>query len=380
MTCEIEKSVLEGSEKAGADSDLPEGIPPLRALYLYISGSCNLACRHCWITPDFESEERGGVHVTFEYVQKAVSEAQPLGLTTVKLTGGEPLMHPRFREIFTLLNEEGLRWVLETNGTLIDRDMAAFLGRSNRAGFVSVSVDGVDAETHEFMRCVTGSFKRAISGIRNLVEQGLRPQLICTLHRKNASQMEGMIGLAQDLGCGSVKFNHVQQIGRGRDFAASMGLEVREIIDLYKRIENGLARSSKMTVHFDIPYAFFTLRKLLNDPLSRCSVLNILGMLAGGELSLCGIGATTPDLVFGHVKRDSLRRVWCDSPGLALLREQIPGRLGGICGNCIHRDICLGSCVANSFHVTGSLNAPYRFCEIAEDSGYFPPSRKKNNT
>ncbi len=31
--------------------DLPEGIPPLLTFYLYLSDSCNLACRHCWITP-----------------------------------------------------------------------------------------------------------------------------------------------------------------------------------------------------------------------------------------------------------------------------------------------------------------------------------------
>ena len=130
MTCEIEKSTIEAAGQAGRKLDLPEGVPPLRALYLYISGSCNLACRHCWITPDFKSGEQDGAHVPFEYVEKAVSEAQPLGLTTVKLTGGEPMLHPQFREIVTLLNGEGLRWVLETNGTLIDRDMAAFLKES----------------------------------------------------------------------------------------------------------------------------------------------------------------------------------------------------------------------------------------------------------
>ena len=42
---------IEGS--ATRELDLPEGVPPLRAFYLYMSTGCNLRCRHCWITPRF---------------------------------------------------------------------------------------------------------------------------------------------------------------------------------------------------------------------------------------------------------------------------------------------------------------------------------------
>ena len=50
LTVEPQVSV---SERSAADLDLPQGIPPLAELYLYIAGSCNLACRHCWIVPKF---------------------------------------------------------------------------------------------------------------------------------------------------------------------------------------------------------------------------------------------------------------------------------------------------------------------------------------
>ncbi len=68
--------------------DLPEGVPPLTSLYLYISGACNLACRHCWITPTFETGKNGGRHVSTTHVEKAIHQGVPLGLQTVKLTGG----------------------------------------------------------------------------------------------------------------------------------------------------------------------------------------------------------------------------------------------------------------------------------------------------
>jgi SynChlorMet cassette radical SAM/SPASM protein ScmF len=377
MSCEIDKSTIQAAEQMAGKLDLPEGVPPLTSLYMYISGSCNLACRHCWIEPEFQAGGNGGQHIPVEYVRKAVREAKPLGLRSVKLTGGEPMLHPRFREIVTLLNEEGLSINIETNGTLLDPDMAAFLKQAKHVFFMSVSVDGANAKTHEDMRCVKGSFKSAISGIKNLVEQGLRPQLICTLHRGNVSQMEKVVELGASLGCGSIKFNHVQQVGRGQDFAAKQGLKVPEIINLHERIENELVKKHKIRIHFDIPFAFYSIRKLLNDSLGRCTVMNILGMLAGGQLSLCGIGVTTPELIYGYIEKDKLREVWCNSPGLALLREQIPERFEGICGKCIHRDFCMGSCVANNFSTSGKLNAPYYFCRQAENLQLFPSHRIK---
>jgi SynChlorMet cassette radical SAM/SPASM protein ScmF len=276
-----------------------------------------------------------------------------------------------------MLDDEGLAISIETNGTLIDHALAKFMKQREHISFISVSLDGVDAETHEDLRGVRGSFEQAITGIRNLVKYGFRPQLICTLHKGNVSQMGAVIKLAGDLGCGSVKFNHVQQVGRGEQFADDQGLAIAEIINCYQGIEKDLRNESEIPVHFDIPFAFYSIRKLLDDNLATCAVRNILGLLAGGELSLCGIGVTVPELIYGYIASDSLRDVWCNSPGLVQLREQVPAKLEGTCAQCIHRDLCLGACVANNFHVTGRLNAPNQFCHIAGELGLFPESRKR---
>ena len=377
MSCNIDNSSDRSSDLKDSEPDLPEGVPPLRSLYLYISGSCNLACRHCWITPTYQARGNGGRFIKLEHVEKAIREARPLGLRTVKLTGGEPMLHPQFKEIVRLIDDEDLNIQIETNGTLIDDDLAKFLKQTERVSFVSVSVDGAEAESHEYMRGVPGCFESAVDGIRKLVKQGFRPQLICTLHKGNTSELEKVIELAGTLGCGSVKFNHVQQVGRGEQFSEEKGLKVPEIISLYQRIENDLIPKSKIPLHFDIPFAFYPIRKLLDDQLGRCTVRNILGILSGGELSLCGIGVSIPELIYGQIEKDSLREVWCNNPGLVQLREEIPERLEGICGDCLHRDLCLGHCVANNFHVSGKLNVPYQFCYIAEQSGLFPASRKR---
>ena len=377
MSCDTENISQQPLDKTKQELDLPEGVPPLGSLYAYISGSCNLACRHCWIAPAFQACQDGGEYIKIHHLQKAIHEAKPLGLHTVKLTGGEPTMHPQFREVVDLISSNGLSILIETNGTLLDSSLARFLRKTEHISFISVSLDGSDEKTHEALRGVKGCFKQAVQGIKNLVNEGFHPQLICTLHKNNISQIEGIIELAEGLGCGSVKFNLVQQIGRGESFAREYGLEVTDIIQLYNHIEDKFVPKYNIRIHFDIPFAFYPIRKLLKGSLSRCNVKNILGLLATGGLSLCGIGTTIPELIYGHVENDSLREVWCNSPGLVRLREQIPAHLEGICGQCLHRDFCLGTCIANNFHVAGRLNGPYQFCVRAEALGVFPASRKR---
>lgn len=356
---------------------LPQGVPPLSTFYLYVAGSCNLACRHCWIVPKFQPDGVGGPYIKLEHVEKAIREGKPLGLRSIKLTGGEPMLHPQFRQLVTMIDDAGIDMIMETNGTLIDPEMAAFLRSKSHMWFISVSLDGAATETHEALRIVKGSYDWAVSGIKNLVEVGFRPQVICTLHRGNVSELADVVKLAEQLGCGSVKFNHVQRSGRGEIFPDEQVLTIPEIIQLFGYLESEIVPTVQFPIYFDIPVAFYPIRKLLQVSMVRCRLHNILGILANGELALCGIGTTIPDLIYGNIEKDELRRVWCNAPGLARLREQIPAQLEGICGQCLHQNTCQGECIANNYQAAGRLNAPYNFCDLADAMGLFPESRKK---
>ncbi len=376
MSCLDEKPQTAVAEAPARPTiDLPGGVPPLGSIYLYASGGCNLACRHCWITPSYDPEGRDVEHIKLDYVRKAIEEGRPLGLSAFKLTGGEPMLHPQFRELVELISDAGLSITIETNGTFIDQDMARFLKSHDKVRFISVSLDGATAEMHEYLRGVEGCFDRAVTGIKNLVEVGYRPQVICTLHKGNIGHVDEVVAFAQSIGAGSVKFNHVQLVGRGEAFHKDHGVKITDIIELNRYLNREFRPKTKISIFLDIPFAFRSIRELHSGSLGTCGILTIRGMLAGGELALCGIGVTVPELVYGHIASDSLRDVWCESQGLKLLRDLIPLKLEGICGDCLHRDMCRGECVANNFHLAGRLNAPYFFCDIAHEAGLFPASR-----
>jgi SynChlorMet cassette radical SAM/SPASM protein ScmF len=352
-----------------------EGTPPLRSIYFYLTEGCNLACRHCWIAPQFD--ESGIMPaIPVEIFQKVIDEAMPLGLTDVKLTGGEPLMHPRFAELLEIIRRKNLGVTIETNGLLCTPEVAAEIARLPQR-FVSVSIDGSDKATHEWMRGVPGCFEKAKYAINNLVEAGVRPQIITTLVRRNAGQIEEIVSLAEHLGASSVKFNIVLPTGRGEKLSETAEmLSIGELIRIGEYVENILPARPKLQVFFDIPYAFRSLGGIAcGRGCSRCNILNIIGVIASGEYALCGIGYQVKDLVFGLAGTDSLERIWKENGVLNTLRSGIPDELEGICSKCLMKYACQGSCIAQNFYRSENIWAPFWFCDMAYSEGLFPKTR-----
>ena len=106
-----------------------------------------------------------------------------------------------------------------------------------------------------------------------------------------------------------------------------------------------------------------------------CGITSILGVLADGSYALCGIGESVPELVFAHAAKDRLEDVWQQTPLLDELRGGFASKLEGICADCLLKNICLGSCVAQNFYRSKSLWAPNWYCEEAGKAGIFPETR-----
>jgi radical SAM protein with 4Fe4S-binding SPASM domain len=145
---------------------------------------------------------------------------------------------------------------------------------------------------------------------------------------------------------------------------------------LGRRVETELASSTKLRLHFDYPLAFRPLSQVAGgNGRNVCDVLSVLGVIASGHYVLCRFGEVMPELLFGTVGHDRLEDVWRENRTLQALRAGLPFRLEGACGSCLMKSFCFGSCVADTYYKTGSLWAPFWFCEEAKQQGLFPASR-----
>jgi SynChlorMet cassette radical SAM/SPASM protein ScmF len=367
---------------------LLDGIPALTTFYLYLTSGCNLACRHCWITPtfakgDLETFAKGRLgadqYLDVDLLRQAVAEAKPLGLVSAKLTGGEPTLHPDFVKIVDLLTNEGLELFMETNGTLIDAELAHYLKEKTTLRHVSVSLDGDNANTHDSFRNVSGSFAAALRGLKNLVAAGFNPQVIMSIYRDNIHEVDSLVKLAVENGAGSVKFNPVTSGGRGLSMhEKGENLDFDGVLAFSRYMSGELQKRTPIPLFIGIPPALSTVGQLMDTggQNGSCHVRNILGILGDGEMALCGIGRNVPELCFGRLGQDSIKETWVSHPTLVQLRKDLDGPYPDVCGDCIHATGCQTLCVANNYLDGGRLVVPTAMCAEAVSRGVFPDSRR----
>lgn len=361
---------------------LPEGVPSLDTFYLYITDGCNQHCRHCWITPRFiDGRPSPGECLDLDLMKIAVESGKALGLHSAKLTGGEPILHPRFMDIVDFLSLESIKLIMETNATLIDEDLAKHLKNNSTVWFISTSLDSPNPDAHDRFRGVPGAFKATLDGIGHLVKAGYRPQIIMSPHRGNIHEIEALIKLAIRLGAGSIKFNPVTPTGRGKTMhRKGEALDFEETLGLVRRVRGELQDRYPIKLIISVPPALHTIREILMDKGAggECQVLHILGILGSGDMAICGIGRNIPQLCFGRLGTTDLAEAWISHPVLVAMREKMAGDFPGVCGDCIHAKRCLTQCVATNYSLYGELVHPFYLCEDAEQKGVFPVTRRKS--
>ena len=138
-----------------------------------------------------------------------------------------------------------------------------------------------------------------------------------------------------------------------------------------------LKDKKKSRYTFDIPHAFLPIRKILKNNLAKCAIHNVLGILASRRFGFMWHRSDHARIDFRPYQNIRNRNYLEENKGLIRLREDNSLSIEGICGDCIHQFTCLGSCVANNFHRTGKLNAPFYFCQQADEMALFPNARKE---
>ena len=168
----------------------PSPIPSLRYLEFQITDRCNLRCRHCYIGDSLHQD------LPLEKTIKVLKEFEEIQGLRLLLSGGEPLLHPRFWEINEVLRDHAFRSVLLSNGTLITKKIAKRL----RVHEVQISLDGMK-EGHESIRG-EGTFEKTLHAIDHLQEADIRVSIATMIHRKNLNQFDSLASLIQSKNIG----------------------------------------------------------------------------------------------------------------------------------------------------------------------------------
>jgi radical SAM family uncharacterized protein len=152
--------------------------------------NCNLRCKMCpfWQRPSPDP--------SLEQEKKILKQIYRSGACGVAFEGGEPLLRKDLVEILAFSRSLPLHTSLITNGTLLESKIDAIAPYIN--GVVYVSLDGLE-ETHDAIRGVRGSFKRAVRGI-DAAKQKVAVTINTTIMAENIDEIESLVQLAKELG------------------------------------------------------------------------------------------------------------------------------------------------------------------------------------
>ena len=333
----------------------------LRNLYLLVAGDCNLACAYCYA--EGGSFGGGPRAMSPETLRTALDKLVPEdSALVVSFFGGEPLLEfELLRQAVAWGNALGaergtrLRYVLTTNGTLLDDDRLSFL--KAHVSHVAVSLDGGQALT-DASRCFKdyeGSVYRVVvQNLERLKREGIPFGLRGTIPAGRADELDAAVAYLQSLGPVSVRVE------------AAAGAEpwprehwhawTEAVIRSNKRALERLMTGKEPGPAADI---YRVAAHRLNGLVRQYPCVAGQGILAvstSGDVYPCDHFIGDPAFCMGNVRQD-------DFPGEAYCRivnllqaNRVDDRPK--CANCRVRYLCGGECPARSLSCQGNIADP----------------------
>ncbi len=340
---------------------------------------CNLKCVHCYAQAE---GERGSDPISTEQAKVMIDDLAAFGAPVMLFSGGEPLVRRDLPELASYATSKGMRAVISTNGTLINRDMAKRL-KEVGLSYVGISLDGGE-EIHDQFRGVSGSYRRALEGLEYCKEEGIKVGLRFTINKRNAVEIPKIFDILRERDIPRVCFYHLVYSGRGTELMKEDldHDETRAVVDLImdktrECFEQGMPKEV-LTVdnHADGPYLWMRMQK--EDPKRAEEVFELLQFNEGNS-SGRGIGCISwdgkvhadqfwRDHVFGNVLERPFSEIWTD-PNIELLHKMKDKRphVKGRCAKCRFLNICGGNFRARAEAVYGDEWAQDPACYLTDE-------------
>jgi len=347
---------------------------------------CNLKCVHCYAqSKDIEYKNE----LTTEQGKELIDDLAQFGAPVILFSGGEPIMRKDLPELALYARSKGMRAVISTNGTLIDKKMAKVL-KEIGLSYVGVSLDGMK-ETNDKFRGFNGAFDLALQGMRNCLEEGIKVGLRFTINKKNVKDIPEIFDLLEKEKIPRVCFYHLVYSGRGSKLVKEdlSHEESRKTLDLImdrtKAVHDRGFPMEVLTVdnHCDGPYVYFRLLK--EDPKRAKDVYELLQMNQGNSSGI-GIACVSWDgsvhadqfwrhYSFGNVKERKFSEIWTDT-GNELMRglknrKPLIKENADRCARCKWFDICNGNFRVRAEAIYDNVWADDPACYLTkEEIGY----------
>lgn len=345
-------------------------------VYWEMTQACALACRHCraeaMSTPHpMELSSQEGI----EFLRQIPGFGEPL--PQLILTGGDPLAR---RDLYELIDEArrlGISVSITPAATpAFTRDVLVRLREHGVEG-LGLSLDGSNAERHDSIRGVPGTFDRTIAAMRWAQELNMPLQVNTLVSAETASDMPAVYEILKQFGVTRWSLFFLISVGRGKvlqplapeDAEAMMAWIYKTSTHAPFVVSTTEAPSWRRVVLEQMRTEGFSGEQIKRSPATRG-----FGIRDGhGIVFVSNTGDICPagflPVVAGNVRRDRLADVYRDSPLFRSLHD--PMQFEDRCGVCEYHALCGGS-RARAYSATGNPLASDPLCIYEPRAAHSP--------
>ncbi len=331
--------------------------PYLSNFQIELTSRCNERCVHCYIPHEYKNSD-----IDEKLYYDVLEQLQKMGTLGVTLSGGEPMVRPKFKEFLKAAKERDFYVHVLTNLTLLDDETIRIMRDGNTCG-IQASLYSMVPEHHDAITTVKGSFEKTKNAILKLIENNIPVQINCPVMKGNKNDAADVI-----------RWGHQHKIRTNVDYAIMAEYD-HQTSNLANRLSpeecRGVIRS---IIELDEAYQnligeldFDTAEKAHitdeNEPF--CGVgINTACMVANGNVYPC---PGWQGYVCGNLYEKSLREIWFHSIPIQYLRN-LKKKDVKKCADCKHKAFC-NPCLsrfANESPTGNPLEVASHFCEVAK--------------
>jgi radical SAM protein len=317
-------------------------------VYWEMTQACALACRHCRAeaiaTPD-------PAELNFAEAKSLLNQIVGFGdpLPQLILTGGDPLARPDLYEVIDQAHALGIAISITPAATpALTREVLAKLQQHGVEG-LGLSLDGSNADRHDSIRGVAGTFDRTIDAMRWAQELGMPLQVNTLVAAETVDDLPAIYELLKPLQPARWSLFFLIAVGRGKVLQPLTPEQSEELMGWIHETSNTAPFTVATT---EAPsYRRVALNRMRAEGLTgieikRSPAFRGFGIRDGnGVVFVSHTGDICPagflPLAAGNVRKDQLADVYRNSSLFEALHD--PSRLHGRCGHCEYHSLCGGS-------------------------------------
>lgn len=269
---------------------------PHTYLRISLTDRCNLRCFYCMPEEGIELMEKAHIMTLEEIVQMAKIFAR-LGVDTVRLTGGEPLVRKNVAHLLKELAKLGLQLKITTNGILLDRYLPLFqeIGLTK----INISLDTLDKIKSVFIT-KRDYFDRIMGNIEAAVAANCQVKLnVVLIKGVNDQEINDFVALTKSQSIG-VKFIEFMPF-KGNQWDWSKGVSQETILKTVRAQFGSVERLAdpkhSTSANYQVPghQGSFGIVSTITNPF--CADCNRLRLTADGKMKNCLFATSETDLL-----------------------------------------------------------------------------------